>query len=116
VSSTDTTLLDAEALCPALAQNPTGPYPASCAAFDQLGVRVPMIAVSPFSKPSYVSHVAGDHTSLLKLIENRFMPGTHLTKRDQYANDLESMFDFTNSPSLNTSVGSAAAPQSDCTP
>jgi phospholipase C len=116
VSSTDTTLLDAEALCPALAQNPTGPYPASCAAFDQLGVRVPMIAVSPFSKPSYVSHLTGDHTSLLKLIENRYMPGTHLTKRDQYANDLESMFDFNNSPSLNTAVGSAQAPHSDCTP
>lgn len=116
VSSTDTTLLDAEALCPALAQNPTGAYPASCAAFDQLGVRVPMIAVSPFSKPSYVSHVAGDHTSLLKLIENRFMPGVHLTRRDQYANDLESMFDFDHSPSLNTPVGSAQPPQNDCTP
>jgi phospholipase C len=116
VSSTDTTLLDAEALCPALAQNPTGPFPASCAAFDQLGVRVPMIAVSPFSKPSYVSHVTGDHASLLKLIENRFMPGVHLTKRDQYANDLESMFDFNNSPSLNTALGSAQPPQNDCTP
>jgi len=116
VSTTDTTLLDAEALCPALAQNPTGPFPASCAAFDQLGVRVPMIAVSPFSKPSYVSHVTGDHTSLLKLIENRFMPGVHLTKRDQYANDLEGMFDFNNSPSLNTPVGTAQPPQNDCTP
>lgn len=116
VSTTDTTLLDAEALCPALAQNPTGPFPASCAAFDQLGVRVPMIAVSPFSKPSYISHVTGDHTSLLKLIENRFMPGVHVTKRDEYANDLESMFDFDHSPSLNTAVGSALPPQNDCTP
>jgi phospholipase C len=116
VSTTDTTLLDAEALCPALTQNPTGPFPASCAAFDQLGVRVPMIAVSPFSKSSYVSHVMGDHTSLLKLIENRFMAGAHLTNRDQYANDLESMFDFDNSPSLNTAVGAAQPPQNDCTP
>ena len=116
VSTTDTSVLDAEALCPALAQNPTGPYPATCAAFDQLGVRVPMIAVSPFSKPSYVSHVAGDHTSLLNLIENRFMPGVYLTGRDQYANDLESMFDFDHSPSLKTAVGSAQPPQNDCTP
>jgi phospholipase C len=116
VSTTDTTLLDAEALCPALAQNPTGPFPAGCAAFDQLGVRVPMIAVSPFSKPSYVSHVTGDHTSLLKLIENRFMPGVHLTARDQYANALEGMFDFNNSPSLGTPVGTAQPPQNDCTP
>lgn len=120
VSTTDTTLLDAEALCPALANNPTGPFPTSCAAFDQLGVRVPLIAVSPFSKPSYVSHTVGDHTSLLKMIEKRFLTsGTttvHLTKRDQYANDLENMFDFDHSPSLNTAVGSAQPPQNDCTP
>lgn len=75
-----------------------------------------MIAVSPFSKPSYVSHVTRDHTLLLKLIENRFMPGVHLTRRDQYANDLESMFDFDHSPSVNTVMGSAQPPQNDCTP
>src|SRR5579872_62134 len=115
-SKTDTTLRDAEALCPALKKNPTGPFPASCAAFDQLGVRVPMIAVSPFSKPSYVSHVVGDHTSILAMIENRFMSGVHLTRRDQYANDLEGMFDFDTSPSLNTPVGSAQPPKDDCTP
>ncbi|HEY3974926.1 MAG TPA: alkaline phosphatase family protein [Candidatus Sulfotelmatobacter sp.] len=119
VSTTDTTLLDAEALCPELTSDPTGPFPASCAAFDQLGVRVPLIAVSPFSKPSYVSHTVGDHTSLLALIEKRFLSSTttvHLTKRDQYANDLEGMFDFDHSPSLNTAVGSAQPPQNDCTP
>jgi len=120
VSTTDTTLLDAEALCPALAINPTGPFPSSCASFDQLGVRVPMIAISPFSKPSYVSHTVGDHTSLLALIEKRFLNvnGTslHLTRRDQSANDLEGMFDFTNSPSLKTHVGQAQPPVNDCTP
>jgi phospholipase C len=120
VSTTDTTLLDAEALCPALANNPTGPFPTSCANFNQLGVRVPLIAVSPFSKPSYVSHAVGDHTSLLALIEKRFLnsSGTplHLTKRDQSANDLESMFDFNHSPSLNSQVGQAGPPVNDCTP
>jgi phospholipase C len=119
-STTDTSVKDAEALCPALAANPTGPYPASCAAFDQLGVRVPLIAVSPFSKPSYVSHTTGDHTSLLKMIEKRFMSTggstVHLTSRDQYASDLEGMFDFEHSPSLNTPVGSALPPTNDCTP
>jgi phospholipase C len=60
--------------------------------------------------------MTGDHTSFLKIIEKRFMPGVHLTQRDRYANDLEGMFDFTNSPSLNTAVGSAQPPQSDCTP
>src|SRR5262249_49133623 len=54
---------DAPALCPAF--TPTGPYPSDCANFDQYGVRVPFIAVSPFAKPQYVSHVVNDHTSLL---------------------------------------------------
>jgi phospholipase C len=120
VSTTDTSVRDAEALCPALANDPTGPFPANCAAFDQLGVRVPMIAVSPFSKPSYVSHTIGDHTSLLAMIEKRFLSLPtgilHLTRRDQYANDLEDMFDFDHSPSLNTPVGVAQPPTNDCTP
>ena len=59
---------------PALAADPTGTYPANCASFDQLGIRVPFIAcVSPFSKPGYVSHTVGDHTSVLALIEKRFL-------------------------------------------
>ena len=114
-SNWSTTLADVEALCPELASNPTGPFPANCAAFDQLGVRIPLIAVSPFSKSSYVSHLTGDHTSLLALIEKRFMRGAHLTRRDQYANDLEDLFDFDTAPSLNTQVGTAQAPQENCT-
>jgi phospholipase C len=62
ISSTDTSVLDAQSLCPALEQNPTGPYPEDCASFDQLGFRVPLLVVSPFAKPHYVSHTIGDHT------------------------------------------------------
>jgi hypothetical protein len=40
----------------------------------------------------------------------------HLTLGDQYANPLLDMFDFTNSPSLNTPVGQALPPVTDCTP
>ena len=120
ISTTDTSVKDAEQLCPALAADPTGPYPAACANFNQLGVRVPFIVVSPFSKPHYVSHTVGDHTSLLALIEERFLNAggqrLHLTLRDQYANTLEDMFDFDLSPSLNTSVGQATPPINDCTP
>jgi phospholipase C len=121
VSSADTSVLDAEALCPALKANPTGPYPAQCASFDQLGVRVPLIAVSPFAKRRYVSHTVGDHTSLLALIEKRFLKSEgavpqHLTLRDKYANTLEDLFDFDHSRSLNTPVGTAAPPAKDCTP
>jgi phospholipase C len=111
-----------KAFCAAFAANPTGPFPDECASFDQLGFRVPFIAVSPFSKPQYVSHTTGDHTSLLGLIEKRFfsLEGVeerpHLTLRDQHADTLEDMFDFNGSPSLNTPVGIAAPPANDCTP
>src|SRR5207245_3115404 len=85
---------DAAAICPGFTE--TGPYPASCANFNQLGFRVPLIAVSPFSKPHYVSHTVGDHTSLLALIEKRFLSPTseqvtrpHMTARDLNAATLE---------------------------
>jgi phospholipase C len=129
------TVPDAEALCPALAADPTGPYPGQCASFDQLGVRVPFLAISAFSKPHYVSHVVADHTSLLALIEKRFLTSAtgherdgdgdrddidlsrpHLTKRDLFASTLEDLFDFDRSPSLTTKVGTAAPPIDDCTP
>jgi phospholipase C len=126
---TDNSVLDAETLCPALANNPTGPFPPQCAAFDQLGIRVPFLAISPFSKPHYVSHVTADHTSMLALIEKRFMDPDrdedsdevdrdrpHLTNRDLFASTLEDMFDFDHSPSFFTAVGTAAPPAVDCTP
>jgi phospholipase C len=72
--------------------------------FDQYGVRVPFVVVSPFSKPHFVSHRVSDHTSILKLIELRFglQP---LTERDEHANGLLEYFDFahprfTNAPPL----------------
>jgi phospholipase C len=119
-----------KAFCAAFAANPTGPFPDQCASFDQLGIRVPFIAVSPFSKRHYVSHTVGDHTSLLALIEKRFLnvdedadgdtdsgvARAHLTKRDLHADTLEDLFDFDRSPSLNTKVTKAAPPVKDCTP
>lgn len=120
LSPADNSVKDAEDLCSALAADPTGPYPAQCANFNQLGVRVPFIAVSPFSKPNYVSHTVGDHTSMLALIERRFLTingqRLHLTQRDQFADPLEDLFDFNHSPSLNTPIGQAAPPSTDCTP
>lgn len=116
-----------KAFCAAFAANPTGPFPDECASFDQYGFRVPFLAISPFSKPKYVSHTVGDHTSMLALIEKRFLSvdtdndgdtdaRQHLTLRDLHANTLEDMFDFDRSPSLNTPVGTAAPPAVDCTP
>jgi Phosphoesterase family len=92
VDLADSSVANAAQLRAAFAANPTGPFPLACASSDQLGFRVPFIAVSPFSKPGYVSHNVSDHISVLALIEKRFMvPFTpyvrhdhpHLTRRDQ---------------------------------
>ena len=115
-STTDTSVNDAEQLCPALANNPQGAYPSDCAAFDQVGVRVPFIGVSAFAKPNYVSHVVTDHTSILALIEKRFLGSKSMTKRDKNATTPEDMFNFDTSPSLNSPVTQAEPPAIDCTP
>jgi phospholipase C len=112
---------EATALCSALAANPAEPYPDSCPSFDQLGFRVPLIVVSPFAKPHYVSHTIADHASMLAFVEQRFLSdgGTgprHLTLRDQYANTLDDLFDFENSPSMNISLIQAQLPINDCSP
>ena len=110
---------DAAALCSGFTAS--GPYPAGCANFNQLGVRVPFITVSPFSKPQYVSHTIADHTSLLAFIETVFMGDDdgvrpHLTLRDLNASPLLDLFDFNGSPSLNTPVEQASPAFLDCTP
>jgi phospholipase C len=63
------------------------------AQFDQYGLRVPLIVVSPYAKRGYVSHVATDHTSLLRFVEARFgLPA--LTHRDANAIPPYDLFDF----------------------
>jgi phospholipase C len=61
--------------------------------FDEYGIRVPLVAISPYAKANYVSHVVQDHTSILKFIENRFgLPS--LTARDAAADAMLDYFDF----------------------
>jgi phospholipase C len=112
-----TSVADAISLCPALAANPTGPFPAECIGFNQLGVRVPFLAISPFSKRHYVSHNVADHTSILAFVETAFLSGhQHLTERDGHADNLLDLFDFERAPSLDATVGVATPPVVDCTP
>ncbi len=62
-------------------------------AFDRYGIRVPVVVVSPYAKPHYVSHITDDHTSILRFIELRFgLPA--LTNRDVNADPMYDMFDF----------------------
>jgi phospholipase C len=71
------------------------PTPDAAPDFSQLGVRLPAVVVSPYSKPGYVSHVDHHSTSITRLIELLFgLPA--LTARDANADALLDMFDFSN--------------------
>lgn len=54
--------------------------------FDQLGVRVPTLVISPYTKRGVIDHTIYDHTSMLSTLEKLFGMA-HLTNRDQAAND-----------------------------
>jgi phospholipase C len=62
------------------------------------GFRVPLIVVSPYAKPAYISHVTHDFGSILKFIETTF----HLRSlgyADALADDLSDCFTLTQAPS-----------------
>ena len=68
-----------------------------------LGVRVPMLVISPWSRGGWVNSQVFDHTSVIRFIEARFRrehPGlveTNITPwRRAVAGDLTSCFDFAN--------------------
>ena len=66
--------------------------------FNLTGFRVPLIVISPYAKPNFVSHVPRDYTAILAFIEKQFGV-TNLTARDQYwqdpSRDMSEFFDFT---------------------
>jgi phospholipase C len=61
-----------------------------------LGIRVPFLAISPWSKGGYVNSQVFDHTSVIQFIEKRF--GVHESNispwRRAVAGDLTSVFNF----------------------
>jgi phospholipase C len=61
------------------------------------GFRVPLIVVSPYAKPAYISHNTHDFGSILKFIETTFnLPS--LGYADAAADDLSDCFSLTTSP------------------
>jgi phospholipase C len=62
-------------------------------AYDRYGFRVPLIVVSPWAKPAYVSRVVQDHTSITSFIEHKWnLPA--MTLRDANAAPMTDYFDF----------------------
>jgi phospholipase C len=76
--------------------------------FNQYGFRLPVVVVSPWTIPHFVSHIARDHTAILKLIETRFsLPP--LTARDAASDDMTEFFNFA-SPAYMTPPSLPAQP------
>jgi phospholipase C len=74
--------------------------------FNLTGFRVPLIVISPYAKPNFVSHTPRDYTAILAFIEKQFgVPA--LTQRDAYwatqpSPDMSEFFDFTTPALLNS--------------
>ncbi len=69
--------------------------------FDLYGIRVLLLAVSPYAKKAYVGHTLYDHTSITRFIEAKFnIPA--LTARDANATPPMDLFDFTDPPAFLT--------------
>jgi len=63
----------------------------------EYGFRVPLVIVSPYAKPGYVSHVTHDFASILKFIEVQYnLPS--LGFADSRADDLSDIFNFNQKP------------------
>jgi phospholipase C len=67
----------------------------------ELGLRVPLIVVSPYAKPAYISHVTHDFGSILKFVEKTFsLPEIDpaVGYADSRSDDLSDCFDFNQTP------------------
>jgi len=62
-----------------------------------LGLRVPLIAISPYVKAGTIPHAVYEFSSMLSFAEKIFNLSA-MTKRDQKANDMTDMFDFNQQP------------------
>ena len=78
---------------PGNTENPAGPY--------GMGIRVPMIVISPWSKGGYVNSQLFDHTSMIRFLEARFgvnnptLAEPNITPwRRAVSGDLTSCFNF----------------------
>jgi phospholipase C len=72
----------------------------------ELGFRVPLIAIGPYAKQGYVSHVQHEFGSILKFTEKAFGLGS-LGATDVRADDLSDCFTFSGKPRAFTPIQTA---------
>jgi phospholipase C len=84
------------------------------AIFFELGVRVPLVVISPWARSHFVSHVVQEHTAIVRLIETIFdLPA--LTARDANSPALLDLFDFS-TPALLVPPAAPPAGRGGCMP
>ncbi len=70
------------------------PPPTSPVDNQPYGTRVPIIAIGPFAKKNYISHVTIEHSSIVKFIEWNFLEDTgQLGARDAVVNNIGDLLD-----------------------
>jgi phospholipase C len=79
--------------------------------YTSLGMRIPMILISPYAKPHNVSHTEYNYGSILRFIEDTFNLGS-LGTTDASANSLADSFDVTQAP--NAFKAAPLPPKSHC--
>jgi phospholipase C len=65
------------------------------------GVRMPLMVISPWSKPNYVDHTVTDQTSIIRFVEDNWLNGQRIGQGsyDAIANSIVTMMDFTKAQS-----------------
>jgi phospholipase C len=66
--------------------------------YDGLGLRLPMLIVSPYAKQGYVSHVHYEHGSILKFVEDTFDLGRLAASDKRAKSPARDCFDFSAPP------------------
>ena len=79
-----------------------------------LGLRVPLVIISPYAKPAYISHTTYEFASVLRFVEERFGLAA-LTTRDADANDMLDSFNFNQSPLPPLSLATRHCPPASAT-
>jgi phospholipase C len=73
------------------------PVPPPQINYTSLGFRIPLIAISPYARPKYVSSTEYQYGSLLKYIEEVFNLGS-LHTTDESSNSLSDMLNLAQKP------------------
>ncbi len=73
--------------------------------YQGLGFRVPMLVISPYSKPSYVSHTQYEFASILKFVEDNWHLG-RIGVNDVRAASIADCFNFSQAPRAFTTIQS----------